>query len=866
MPSRVKNFRSIGTTVITYETSSTSDLQATKNFSQVNEKKEWNRPVHIIVPLYKSPELIPELFSSLIDCAGEIKEINGKVIIINDSPGHQPLENALKKFMPSLETYLDVKSYRNAENLGFLKTCNSAMLRAHAEQADIVLLNSDAIITPGALREMREVAASDPLISVVSPRSNNATICNSPYPDSFRSLNRADALNAHVAISNYLPRITYAPVAVGFCLLIRYEMVEEFGVFDPVYGAGYNEENDFIIRCNQRGYRAVLANHAFVFHLGSVSFSSSDTGPAERERKNREIFINRYPEYPRAVDRYFNSIQYKAEYLTAGLVPNANGKLRILFDARTIGPYFSGTFELAFNMISRFVAMYQEEFDCFIAINHSALVFHKFDLIHGLSYCWNNEANMAPFAAAIRLAQPFNADDMRATVNFAPIVNYLMLDTIALDCQQLDDADLKSIWSMMCNIATSIGYISDFSKDQFQRRFAIPNHVTQYVALCSTDVTEYAQSVPESGNDGHLLVVGNHYPHKNIDGLIDCLLELKPKQKIVVLGASTADIDGVVSYKAGELEQSFVDSLYDNAAVVLFPSFYEGFGLPIMHALARQKPVICRNIPVTQEIKRKTRNGQNIILCDSTKEIAFVSQTGINWISETQDVQEETWTSATTQLYKALKADIAKFDLDICARRLARANVQAPAPVPVNTPAFAAATQESLSQRALNLAKRGDGEALLIVEVDLNDVSENAACKAILDAAALLRFNGRLSLRLKYNPSNSNPLGINHQYTLWMLNFGFDAIQTDIRPDTVQIDAILQERWNDDCADQGFDERAFVEWVYRKVLDRAADVTGCDYWTSQLEQGYSRKEILAEFYCSAERQALVSTIFARSLE
>ena len=45
-------------------------------------------------------------------------------------------------------------------------------------------------------------------------------------------------------------------------------------MFDPVFGLGYGEENDFCMRAARAGFRNVLCDDAFVVHLGGSSFGA----------------------------------------------------------------------------------------------------------------------------------------------------------------------------------------------------------------------------------------------------------------------------------------------------------------------------------------------------------------------------------------------------------------------------------------------------------------------------------------------------------------------------------------------------------------------------------------------------------------
>ncbi len=69
---------------------------------------------------------------------------------------------------------------RHRRNLGFAASANAGM-RAAAGR-DVVLLNSDTLVAPGWLEELREVAYGAADIGTVTPLSNDATILSYPDP------------------------------------------------------------------------------------------------------------------------------------------------------------------------------------------------------------------------------------------------------------------------------------------------------------------------------------------------------------------------------------------------------------------------------------------------------------------------------------------------------------------------------------------------------------------------------------------------------------------------------------------------------------------------------------------------------------
>jgi len=105
-----------------------------------------------------------------------------------------------------------------------------------------------------------------------------------------------------------------------------------------------------------------------------------------------------------------------------------------------------------------------------------------------------------------------------------------------------------------------------------------------------------------------LLVVGSLDPRKNLPTLLSAYATLPPEVRrrvpLVVVGGSSAvyrqarldPVEGVVL--AGYLDDETLSSLYSRARGVVFPSFAEGFGLPLVEAALAGARVAASDIPV----------------------------------------------------------------------------------------------------------------------------------------------------------------------------------------------------------------------------------------------------------------------------
>ncbi len=111
----------------------------------------------------------------------------------------------------------------------------------------------------------------------------------------------------------------------------------------------------------------------------------------------------------------------------------------------------------------------------------------------------------------------------------------------------------------------------------------------------------------------YLLYVGNAYPHKNLERLIESLVDVDPQVKLVcvikrdiflerlITKAESLGVRSRLVFTGGVTDDD-LRLLFNQAQALVFPSLSEGFGLPGLEAMALDCPVICSDVTSLPEI------------------------------------------------------------------------------------------------------------------------------------------------------------------------------------------------------------------------------------------------------------------------
>lgn len=181
---------------------------------------------------------------------------------------------------------------------------------------------------------------------------------------------------------------------------------------------------------------------------------------------------------------------------------------------------------------------------------------------------------------------------------------------------------LKAQLSKSLERSTKIIAVSEATKSDIVKHFhikpekiavvynAVDTRLFNTEAKYNTARTLKKLSLPEK----YILYVGNIEPRKNLVGLLKAYQKSYPTHNLplVVVGArgwnnetinhQFETLKKLPIYRTEFVDDNELASLYAGAEMFVYPSYYEGFGIPVIEAMASGCPVICSNTSSLPEV------------------------------------------------------------------------------------------------------------------------------------------------------------------------------------------------------------------------------------------------------------------------
>ena len=457
---------------------------------------------------------------------------------------------------------------------------------------DIVVCFGAFLPSADVIGQLRKTLHQDVMVSAAAPRiaiepkGHLVTIGDDSRTDSPVLMDRKESAG--------LPAVYYLPEQLFPCMCIKNEMVGNVGVPD-----GFDLFPDLVLAflraARRRGFLVLVDNAAVI----SVSHHDFD----KRKLLCEVAKMQHLPDYEAVKTRLARHPAVDDERRMQVPVRARNpGELSLLLDCTPMGPIYNGTTEMILGVLKGISQIGRSDCTVNAMASDEARNYHHLDArFPSMSFVPTSESRL--YDVAIRLAQAWWLAEVGDLCRRARSIGITIHDVIGPDIVYVGPRGAEEAFQFAGEYADGLTYVSEFSRQQYRRRYFTSADLVEAVVYNSLDPADYVPvGHTTSSQEEWILLFGNAYDHKDLPRTVEILASAFPFESFKVVGGEMQGAANVEGFASGHLDNSVVDNLYRNAKCIVFPSFYEGFGMPVVRGLAHGKTVVARSSRLLHEI------------------------------------------------------------------------------------------------------------------------------------------------------------------------------------------------------------------------------------------------------------------------
>jgi glycosyltransferase involved in cell wall biosynthesis len=559
----------------------------------------------VIMRADHEPDVVACCLRSLFEHGGTSLR---RLIVIDQHPGDSEMAAMLESVVTS-----DPRAAvtRHASSLGIIEAYNRGLAK---RQGDVVLISSDCVVSADWLVELAAVAHSDERTACVAPLINEGTCSVSAMVGA--SIATVGA-SIRKACAN-LPQWTQLPSVTGPCVYFRADALDAVGLLDTLFASYDAAMDNWVTRVSCLGFGNKRANHAYVHRLSSTARVGHDDAP---HSDGAVVSSFQSSDLEHQLERFRNSLDGR---LAAHAVrAELTGKLRVALDIRHVPAENVGTRTYTVSLAQALGE--QPGIELTLLVSDPAQA-------RGLPGRVVRADDWSDDVAVIhKPAQVIDPRELRLLFRSSAhvVISYLDLIGYRIPHSFPTNAEFdlyRATSNLSLHAAQRIIAISACAADEIHAEFGIPRGEID-ISHLGVDANWFGQRadgpIKESWRrgltDAYFLSIATDFPHKNLSNLLDAYamlrggwLEGKPPALVLVGHTSSSRTEFYSKLESSELlagvtflgpvSRERLRSLYQYALALVFPSLYEGFGLPPLEAMAAGTPVVAMPISAVPEV------------------------------------------------------------------------------------------------------------------------------------------------------------------------------------------------------------------------------------------------------------------------
>jgi alpha-1,3-rhamnosyl/mannosyltransferase len=507
-----------------------------------------------------------------------------------------------------------VRTLADTTQIGLVRACNE---RLGERRGDVVLLSADCHVSPGWLRRLAEAAHAEERTACVSPLVETGRAC---WPAELRPELPFELLGPErlARACAGLPPFTDVPAPSSSCVYLRGDILDAVGFLEISSVTLEAALHDWTARALELGFVSRRANHVQVRCMRNwpgwaepAPFHEDARGSLRQQHSGTE---QKPVGFHRTLD---------ARLPVHALRLESSGKLPVGLDIRHLPREQVGTRTYAVNLARELSRLPQIELTLLIRDPAQA---------NGLSgrvvtaEQWNDDVALIHKPAQVidpRELELLFSSSAHLVITYQDLISYRIPQTFP------NDEAFRRYRAMSGLLLQAVQRILAYSRSaarEISSEFRIPSEEISVVPL-GVDAEWFAH---KAGHDPSVcLMLGlpsryffslaTDFPHKNLRTLLEAYASLQSKWRDgeppgLVLAGNTSSARGAFYRELksrsgpkgltvlGPISSDELRVVYQHALAFVFPSLYEGFGLPPLEAMAAGTPVIAMPISAVPEV------------------------------------------------------------------------------------------------------------------------------------------------------------------------------------------------------------------------------------------------------------------------
>jgi len=553
------------------------------------------RLVDVIIPVKRGGHGLPLRLRSLLENGGSAF---GRLLIVADAAALGDLDAAWDELAGQDSRCLILRAEPNSS---WVDLCNRGLSE---RRGDAVILHPEALVFPGWLDSLAAVARSAERVALVAPLSEGDGLGEAPVD-----------WNTFARAVRGLPSDTFLPRAGRLCNYVRGDIFDALGPLDSTFRSLGAAIDDWLMRARELGFFAKRATRVLV-SSGALSEIQRDWTASPEDIDKLKA---RHPRMAEQVARFERSVDSRLAAHAMEL--QASGKLKVALDLRHLPLEVNGTKIYARSLGRALAAM--PEVDLTLLAAHPL----QADGIPGKIVHpdgWADDVAVIHKPAQFfdrRHSKLLFESSAHVVMTYQDLIGYRMSSAFP---SEADCAAYQETSGVTVPAAQAILSYSDNTAVEIADEFGIPAAEIHPVFL-GVDVGEFAAPVADAERirkrlrlpDRYFFSLASDFPHKNLAGLLEAYSRFRESRPdsdcpALVLAGFASSVEAQIKSRSGEdstgaiflggVSAEELRVLYQCAEAFVFPSLYEGFGLPPLEAMATGTPVIAMPFSSVPEV------------------------------------------------------------------------------------------------------------------------------------------------------------------------------------------------------------------------------------------------------------------------